>query len=115
MKSRIPPFGIGRCPSKPGRCIWAKEYGTDQVSPYAAAARATDFSNLPPAFVTVGTLDLFRDENINYAQRLMAAAVPTDLQVYPGMFHGAEMSAPDADISRRMRTDYRDAVKRAIG
>ena len=34
------------------------EYGTDQVSPYAAAARATDFSNLPPAFVTVGDAGL---------------------------------------------------------
>ncbi len=91
------------------------EYGTDDVSPYAAAARATDFSNLPPAFVTVGALDLFRDENIDYAQRLMAAGVPTDLQVYPGMIHGAEMSAPEAAVSRRMRTEYRDAVKRAIG
>ena len=57
------------------------EYGRDQVSPYAAAARAKDFSDLPPAFVTVGALDLFRDENIDYAQRLMAAGVPTDLQV----------------------------------
>ena len=91
------------------------EYGTDQVSPYAAAARATEFSNLPPAFVTVGALDLFRDENIDYAQRLMAAGVPTDLQVYPGMIHGAEMSVPEATVSRRMRTEYRDAVKRAIG
>ena len=91
------------------------EYGRDQVSPYAAAARAADFSNLPPAFVTVGALDLFRDENIDYAQRLMAAGVPTDLQVYPGMIHGAEMSVPEAAVSRRMRTEYRDAVKRAIG
>jgi acetyl esterase/lipase len=91
------------------------EYGTENVSPYAAAARATDLTGLPPAFVTVGALDLFRDENINYAQRLMATGAPTDLHVYPGMFHGAEMSVPDAAISTRMRTDYRDAVKRAIG
>jgi len=92
-----------------------EEYGRDQVSPYASAARAADFSNLPPAFVTVGALDLFRDENIDYAQRLMAAGVPTDLQVYPGMIHGAEMSVPEAVVSRRMRKEYRDAVKRAIG
>ena len=91
------------------------EYGTDKVSPYAAAARATDLSNLPPAFVSVGTLDLFRDENIDYAQRLMAAGVPTELQVYPGLFHGAERSAPNAQVSRQMTSDYRDAVKRAIG
>ena len=91
------------------------EYATDHVSPYAAAARAKDLSGLPPAFVTVGTLDLFRDEDIAYAQGLMEAGIPTELQVYPGMYHGAEMSVPDADISVRMRLAYRDAVKRAIG
>ena len=91
------------------------EYGSDRVSPYAAAARARDLSGLPPALVTVGMLDLFRDENINYAQRLMAAGVPTALQVYPGMYHGAEMSVMDAAVSKRMRTAYRDALRRAIG
>ena len=91
------------------------EYGSDSVSPYAAAARASDLSGLPPALVTVGTLDLFRDENIRYAQRLMAAGVPTDLQVYAGMYHGAEMSVMAAAISTRMRTAYRDALKSAIG
>ncbi len=91
------------------------EFGGDHVSPYAAAARATNFKGLPPALVTVGALDLFRDENIAYAQRLMEAGVPTDLQVYAGMFHGAEISLMDAEISRRMRRAYRDALKRAIG
>ncbi len=91
------------------------EHGTESVSPYAAAARATDLSRLPPALVTVGALDLFRDEDINYAQGLMAAGVPTELQVYPGMYHGAEMSLMGAAISTRMRTAYRDALKRAIG
>ena len=91
------------------------EYGTNDVSPYAAAARARDLSGLPPALVTVGAMDLFRDEDIEYAQRLMAAAVPTELQVYAGMYHGAEMSLPDAAISTRMRLGYRDALKRAIG
>ncbi|MCY3779169.1 MAG: alpha/beta hydrolase [Chloroflexi bacterium] len=100
---------------KAWRMYLGDEFGADHVSPYAAAARATDLSGLPPAFVTVGTLDLFRDEDIAYAQRLMAAGVPTELQVCPGMYHGAEMSAPDADVSRRMRLGYRDAVKRAIG
>ena len=91
------------------------EYGTDRVSPYAAAARADDLSGLPPAFVTVGTEDLFRDEDIDYAQRLMAAGVPTQLEVYPGMMHGAENMAPQADVSQRMRRGYLDALKRAIG
>ena len=91
------------------------EHGAARVSPYAAAARATDLSGLPPALVTVGALDLFRDENIEYAQRLMTAGAPTDLQVYAGMYHGAEMSAMEAAVSTRMRTAYRDALARAIG
>ncbi len=91
------------------------EYGTDNVSPYAAAARATDLSGLPPAFVTVGTEDLFRDEDIDYAQRLMAAGVPTQLEVHPGMFHGGEGFVPQAGVSQRMRMGYLDALKRAIG
>ena len=91
------------------------EYGADNVSPYAAAARAADLSGLPPAFVTVGTEDLFRDEDINYAQRLMAAGIPTELQVVSGMFHGGEGFMPTAGVSQRMRLGYLDALKRAIG
>ena len=90
------------------------EHGSDDVSPYAAAARAKDLSGLPPAFVTVGTADLFRDEDIDYAQRLMAAGVPTELEVYPGMFHGGEIIAATADVSQRMRQGYLDALKRAL-
>ncbi len=100
---------------KAWRMYLGAEYGTERVSPYAAAARATDLSGLPPAFVSVGTADLFRDDNIDYAQRLMAAGTPTQLQVYPGMFHGAEMLVPEAAQSLRMRRGYLDAVKRAIG
>ena len=100
---------------KAWRMYLGDEYGTDRVSPYAAAARAEDLTGLPPALVTVGALDLFRDEDIEYAQRLMAAGVATDLQVYAGMYHGAEMSVPDAAVSARMRLAYRDALKRAIG
>ena len=100
---------------KAWRMYLGADSGAENVSPYAAASRATDLSGLPPAFVTVGAMDLFRDENIAYAQRLMAAGLPAELQVYPGMFHGAEMAAPNAPLSIRMRTAYRDAVKRAIG
>ena len=100
---------------KAWRMYLGDEYGTDRVSPYAAASRAKDLTGLPPALVTVGTMDLFRDENIDYAKRLMAAGVATDLLVYAGMFHGAEMLVPDAIASKRMRTGYLSALERAIG
>ena len=86
----------------------------EEVSPYAAASRATDLTNLPPAYITVGTMDLFRDENIEYAKRLLAAGVPTELQVFPGCFHGSEIVAPMAAVSQRMSQGYLDALKRAL-
>ena len=90
------------------------EYGTENVSPYAAAARTESLEGLPPAYVTVGTADLFRDEDIDYAQRLMAAGVPTELTVFPGMFHGGEMITPTAAVSQRLHMGYLDALKRGL-
>src|SRR5262249_10178152 len=60
---------------------WAALLGGDPggagTSPYAAAARAAELAGLPPAYIAVGTLDLFLEENIEYARRLMRAGVPT--------------------------------------
>lgn len=75
--------------------------GGSDVSPYAAPARAADLSGLPPTYLDVGELDIFRDENIEYAQRLSAAGVPTELHVYPGCPHAFEALAPAAEVSLR--------------
>lgn len=64
------------------------EPGRDVVAPYAVAARAEDLSGLPPTFIGVGALDLFVEENIEYARRLLRAGVPTELHVHPGAIHG---------------------------
>ena len=79
------------CPSKPGRWSWGTTLEATRYRPTQRRHGREDLSALPPALVTVGTLDLFRDENIDYAQRLMAAGVPTDLQVYARVYHGAEL------------------------
>jgi acetyl esterase/lipase len=92
----------------------AGEAGGDDVSPYAAPARATDLSGLPPAYINVGTMDLFVDEDIAYAQALLAANVPTELRVYPGAFHGSANLAPNAEISKRWRRDELSALDRAL-
>ena len=62
-------------------------YGTD-VPAEASPSRAADLSGLPPSFVSVGTADGFRDEAVDYAVRLAAAGVPTELHMYPGAPHG---------------------------
>lgn len=87
-------------------------YGGD-VSPYAAASRATDFSDLPPAYITVGSADLFRDENIAYAQKLFEANIPVELHVYHGMYHGGE-NMGQSGVGTRMRMDYLNALKHAL-
>lgn len=88
--------------------------GGDDVSPYAAPARATDLAGLPPAYINVGTLDLFVDESIAYAQALLAADVPVELHIYPGAFHGSNLMVPEADISRRWNSDEISALDRAL-
>jgi acetyl esterase/lipase len=89
------------------------EPGGADVSPYAAPARATDLSGLPPAFVTTCQFDPLRDEGIQYAQRLLQAGVQTELHHYPGTFHGSSMVA-DAAVSRRMFADEVAALRRGL-
>ncbi len=100
------------------RLGWKAYLGRDgggaDVSPYAAASRATDLTGLPPAYIPVGALDLFVDENIEYAQRLIQAGVPTELHVYPGAFHGFDLFAPSAAVSKQFKADRDNALKRAL-
>jgi acetyl esterase/lipase len=91
-----------------------RDGGGSDVSPYAAAARATDLTNLPRAYISVGTLDLFIDENIEYAQRLIQAGVATELHVYPGAFHGFDLFAPSAKVSKQFKADRDNALRRAL-
>jgi len=79
--------------------------GTDDVPAFAAPARAFDVSGLPPTYMDVGELDIFRDEDIEYARRLAASGTPVELHVHPGVPHAFEAFAPRADVSRRARAD----------
>ena len=87
--------------------------GGDGVSPYAAAARAQDLAGLPPTFIAVGALDLFVEENIEYARRLIRAGVPTELHVYPGAFHGY-LLAPQARVTLQADHDASTALRNAL-
>jgi acetyl esterase/lipase len=96
------------------RAYLGVEPGSEGVSFYASPARAGDLSGLPPAYIQVGSRDLFLDEDMIYAQRLLQAGVPVELHVYPGVFHGSEGGVPDAAVSVRMVAERQDALRRAL-
>jgi len=73
-----------------GALVGKENVGTENVSEYAAPSRAKDLSNLPSTYIEVGGLDLFRDQDIEFARRLAAAQVYTEFHLYPGLPHGFE-------------------------
>ncbi len=87
--------------------------GVEHTSPYAAAARAASLAGLPATLITVGALDLFLEEDLEYARRLMRAGVPTEVHVYPGAFHGFNL-VPSAHISQAFERDMFAALRRAL-
>jgi acetyl esterase/lipase len=93
---------------------WQWYLGGSKPDQYAAPARAEDLSGLPPAFIDVGTVDMFRDEDITFAMRLMQAGVPTELHVNPGAYHASEVLAPQAGLSARIWERRFAALRRAL-
>ena len=84
-------------------------YGTDQVPPYAAPARLTDFSGLPPAYTFVGDLEPFYNETLIYIEALKKAGIPAEVDVYPGCFHGFDAVARKSTVSRRAQGKLMEA------
>lgn len=79
----------------------------------AVPARVDDVAGLPPTFIAVGALDLFVQEGIEYAARLIAAGVPTELSVIPGAFHAFDAIVPDAAVSRGLGRQLQRALAAA--
>lgn len=87
--------------------------GGDGVSDHAAPARRSDLAGLAPAWIGVGTADLFHDEDLAYAARLREAGVPVTLDVVEGAFHGFDVVAPRAPVSQRFFDAQIAAIERA--
>jgi acetyl esterase/lipase len=117
-------------PARPGtgRFIWTagsnrfgwssllgQPAGGATVPAGAVPARRTDLAGLPPAFIGVGTLDLFLDEDLAYAAALTAAGVPVDLRVVPAAFHAFDGIAPQAPASRAFTAAWIARLAAAIG
>ncbi len=109
--------------------VWTKEsndigwraylgelFGGDEVPAYAAASRATDLGGLPSTYVMMGSLDLFFDEDMDYASRLIAAGVPTELHVYPGGPHAFDVPRLGGafELGRRAHSDTKEYLRRAF-
>lgn len=88
--------------------------GLKTVQYGSVPARVTDLTGLPPSFIAVGGLDLFAGENIAFAARLNAAAVPVELLLVPGAYHAFDSIVPTAKISRRFRAAIVDSLKRGM-
>lgn len=88
--------------------------GTNETPKYASAARTEDLTNLPPATILVGELDLFCLEDIAYASRLIACGVSTELHVYPGAYHGSQGLNPDIFVSQEHNKMVLSALQRAF-
>lgn len=89
--------------------------GGDDVPCEGVPSRCADLAGLPPAWIGVGGLDLFVEEDIEFARALNAAGVPTELLVVPGAFHGFDMFMPGAAVSQRFHAARLDALRRGLG
>jgi acetyl esterase/lipase len=88
------------------RALLGAEPGSPEIPVEAVPARVSDLSKLPPAFILVGALDLFLEENMEYARRLIRAGVPTELHIIPGAFHGFTSvggEAPQANLALTLK------------
>lgn len=84
------------------------------ASPYAAPSRVQKIDSLPPAFISVGDVDLFLDENADYAARLKQSGGICGYMSYPGVFHGGEVAGAKTRVGRRMIDDYVAALQSAF-
>jgi len=89
--------------------------GSVSVSSGSVPALLEDVSGLAPAFIGVGSIDLFCEEDMEYARRLILAGVRTELFVVPGAYHGFDVVARDAKLSVEFRNAWTNALRRGLG
>jgi triacylglycerol lipase len=122
--------GSAACPygnRHTGEWVWTREknrFGwealrgdyqpVDERKGWFSPALADDFTGLPPAYIATGALDLFLDEDLAYARRLIDGGVPTELHVYPGAIHAFEM-VPDTTLAGQAAMDLARGLGRLLG
>ncbi|MFO0561874.1 MAG: alpha/beta hydrolase [Polyangiales bacterium] len=96
------------------RSYLGREPGSDGVEIYAAAGRCESLEGLCPAWLGVGTLDLFYDEDTTYARRLNEQGIRCQIDVVDGAFHGFDLAFPSLGVSTRFRDAQTEALRRAL-
>jgi acetyl esterase/lipase len=107
---------------RPGHRLWNaasnrfgwQSYLCNADPEVAVPARRTDLAGLPPAWIGVGTADLFHDEDLAYAERLRAAGVPCEVHVAPGAFHVFDALTPKASVSKHFSGSQTASLRRAL-
>jgi triacylglycerol lipase len=122
--------GSAACPygnRHTGEWVWTREknrFGwdalrgdyqpVDERKAWFSPALADDLAGLAPAYIGTGALDLFLDEDLAFARRLIDCGVPTELHVYPGAIHAFEM-IPDTTLAGQAAMDLRRGLERLLG
>ncbi len=88
--------------------------GSSKVPAAAVPARVASVAGLPPAWIGVGSIDLFAEEDMEYARRLVHAGVATELLVVRGAFHGFDLLVPDAEASKQFSASWKSALRKAF-
>jgi acetyl esterase/lipase len=88
--------------------------GSSRVPVAAVPARVASVAGLPPAWIGVGSIDLFVEEDMEYARRLVHAGVATELLVVRGAFHGFDLLVPDAEVSKQFSASWKSALRKAF-
>ncbi len=89
-------------------------FGTDDVSPYAAPARLTDYSRLPPTYTFVGDIEPFYDETLNYVKALQDAGVTAKADVYQGCYHAFDTIGADKKIGKQATRRWIEEFEYAV-
>lgn len=116
---KLPPFmGMYIWTPEDNRFGWTSllgvPAGSASVPPNSVPARVENLAGLPPAWIGVGSIDLFAPEDLEYAQRLMLAGVPVEVDLVPGGFHGFDFIGAGTSLVKQFNNSYNEAIRRAF-
>ncbi|MDA1362499.1 alpha/beta hydrolase [Glycomyces luteolus] len=116
QRTDIDPSSLRMWSQKNNRWAWNAYLGAHAATPpqLAAPARYGDLTGVAPAWMGVGTNDLFHDEDLAYAERSRQAGVPCELEVVPGAYHGFDLGERDAAVSVAYKESQMTALERAL-